>query len=94
MRRLCLTAVVILLMVISAPLALASGGELEIPWHTIAGGGTAASCGGDYCLSGSAGQSVAAAASGGIYGVQGGFWAVGAAPPRRGSAIYLPLILR
>jgi hypothetical protein len=94
MKRLCLTALVILLAVTTASLALASGELLEIPWHTIDGGGTTASCGGGYCLSASLGQPLSGAASGGIYAVQGGFWAVAAAPDRWGSAIYLPLILR
>jgi hypothetical protein len=94
MRRLCLTTVVILLTVTTTSLALASWGELEIPWHTVDGGGTTASCGGGYCLSASMGQPDAGALSGEVYALQGGFWAVAAAPDGGSLAIYLPLIRR
>jgi hypothetical protein len=94
MRGLCLTAVVILVVVTSASLALASRGQLEIAWHTVDGGGTTASCGGGNCLSASMGQPAAGASSGGVYALQGGFWAVAAAPDTGNFAIYLPLIRR
>ncbi len=94
MRRLCLTTVAILLAVTTASLALGSGEELAIPWHTIAGGGTTASCGGGYCLSGSIGQPAARSSSDVAYALQGGFWVVAATPDGGGHLIYLPLVCR
>jgi hypothetical protein len=92
MRHLWLIAVLIFVAVTTASLAVAVGEQLEIPWFAIDGGGTTGSCGGNYCLSVSIGQPMVGASSGGVYTVQGGFWAVAPAPDTGGQAVYLPLI--
>lgn len=92
MRRLFLTVAVILTVAITASLALAQSGPLGIPWYTIDGGGTTASSGGDFVLSGSVGQPDASVLSGGIYIVRGGFWGVAPVPDTEVSSVYLPLV--
>ncbi len=96
MRRLFLIVAVILTTVTTVSLALAQSGQLEIPWHTIDGGGTTASYGGEFVLSGTMGQPEAGISSGGIYAVHGGFWGVhpASAPLPRDYRVYLPLIQR
>jgi hypothetical protein len=76
-----------------APVVLAqSGGDYDLSWSTVDGGGYTFSTGGDYQLGGTAGQHDAGCASGGNYTVCGGFWP--------GSEVdedyygYLPLALR
>ncbi|MBK9054157.1 MAG: hypothetical protein IPL78_25565 [Chloroflexi bacterium] len=51
----------------------ASGGY-SISWYTVDGGGATFLSGGSYSLGSTAGQPDAAAASGGSYTLQGGFW--------------------
>jgi hypothetical protein len=92
MRRLFLTVAVILTVAITVSLGLAQSGPLEIPWYTIDGGGTTASSGGDFVLSGTVGQPDASVSSGGIYAVRGGFWGVASVPDIEVSTVYLPLI--
>lgn len=92
MRRLFLTVAVILTVVTTVPLALAQSGPLDIPWYTIDGGGTTASSGGDFVLSGTVGQPDAGVLSGGIYIVRGGFRGVAPVPDTKVSTVYLPLI--
>ncbi len=88
-----LTAVLVtlaLLLVVSTALAQ-TGGDYDLYWSTIDGGG-GESHGGGYSLMGTAGQPDAGAAlSGGAYTLVGGFWP-GAA--EAGAPIYLPFILR
>ncbi len=50
-----------------------TGGQYELSWSTIDGGG-GTSAGGSYTLAGTIGQPNAGSASGGIYGLLGGFW--------------------
>ena len=50
-----------------------SGGQYELNWHTIDGGGGQSS-GGPYVLTGTIGQPDADWSSGGDYEVLGGFW--------------------
>ncbi len=50
-----------------------SGGQYELSWSTIDGGG-GRSTGGDYALVGTIGQPDAAWSSGGDYELLGGFW--------------------
>ena len=66
-----------------------SGGDYDLTWSTVDGGGATCS-GGDYSLGGTAGQPDAGLLTGGDYALLGGFWA-GAGPPWR---LYLPLVLR
>ena len=83
-------AVLILLLAVSTVLAQ-TGGDYDLSWSTIDGGGRE-SYGGSYSLMGTASQPDAGAAlSGGAYPLVGGFWP-GAA--EAGASIYLPVILR
>ena len=92
MRRLFLIVAVIVTVATTVSLALAQSGPLEIPWYTIDGGGTTASSGGDFALSGTVGQPDAGISSGGIYAAHGGFWGVAPMPDIEISTVYLPLI--
>ena len=90
-RWLILVMYLLLILALTADLALAqSGGDYDLSWSTVDGGG-GASAGGDFRLSGTAGQPDAGALSGSNYRVGGGFWGGGAAAEY---GIYLPLLLR
>jgi hypothetical protein len=82
-------ALLALFVVATAALAQ-SGGDYDLTWSTVDGGGATWSSGGEYSLGGTAGQSDAGLLTGGDYALLGGFWA-GAGPPWR---LYLPLVLR
>ncbi len=56
-----------------------TGGDYEISWSTIDGGG-GTSTGGDYALVGTIGQPDAGEMSGGDYELSGGFWPGGPIP--------------
>ena len=64
-----------MLLLLSSVLAQ-SGGDYEISWSTIDGGGGTSS-GGPYVLTGTIGQPDAAYSSGGDYELLGGFWVGG-----------------
>ncbi len=55
------------------------GGEFDLSWYTIDGGGGAESTGGDFALAGTIGQPDAGAMTGGDFELAGGFWAAPAA---------------
>ena len=57
----------------AAPVLAMSGGDYELTWSTIDGGG-GRSRGGPYTLTGTIGQPDAAWSSGGDYELLGGFW--------------------
>ncbi len=64
-----------------AACASAARAQLDIPWHTIDGGG-GTSTGGTYTLSGTIGQPDAGPTmTGGNYALTGGFWATGSSAP-------------
>jgi uncharacterized membrane protein len=75
---------------IAGTVLASSGGDYELSWWTIDGGGGTSS-GGDYSVSGTIGQPDAGSMSGGDYSLGGGFWA-------RVSQffydLFLPLIMR
>ncbi|NIM94588.1 MAG: hypothetical protein GTO18_12885 [Anaerolineales bacterium] len=74
MRRAFYLAVFLLLMLLISGNALAStGGDYELSWWTVDGGG-GESAGGSYVLHGTIGQADAGAMSGGGYSLTGGFW--------------------
>ena len=77
------------LALLAGTLSAAPSGTFSIDWWTVDGGGGASS-GGDFTLSGTAGQADAGALAGGGFSLQGGFWS-GAASR---SKIYLPNIQR
>lgn len=61
------------IMLLATSIALSAGGQYELSWRTIDGGGGTSS-GGQYVLTGTIGQPDAAHSSGGDYEVLGGFW--------------------
>ena len=79
-------------LLLPAAVALAqTGGEYDLTWWTVDGGGGTVASGG-YTLAGTAGQPEAGAIlAGGDYTLVGGFWPGGAAA---GYKLYLPLVLR
>lgn len=79
------------------PLALAqNGGEYDLSWWTLDGGGDALAGSGTsglYTLIGASGQPDAGVLAGGGYTLEGGFWtSVGIAEIEH--TIYLPVVLR
>ncbi len=51
------------------------GGEFDLSWFTIDGGGGAESTGGDFALAGTIGQPDAGTMAGGVFSLSGGFQA-------------------
>jgi hypothetical protein len=82
--------VAIAVLLLAAVAQAQSGGDYDLSWWTVDGGGTMYSTGGDYSLGGTAGQPDSAVWSGGGYSLAGGFWG-GVGVDYR---IYLPLVLR
>ena len=78
----------VVLLIAGAALAQ-SGGEYDLGWNTVDGGGITFAVGGSYRLAGTAGQADAGAMGGGVYGLGGGFWA---GLPAMRYQIYLPLV--
>ena len=79
MRR--TSSLVLFAVVIVAMAALPARAQLDIPWHTIDGGG-GTSTGGTFSLSGTIGQHDAGGPmTGGTFSLTGGFWAGSAAAP-------------
>jgi len=66
----CLVAVLTLGQTILAQ----SGGQYDLSWTAIVGGGQINSSGGNYVLGGSAGQPGVGSVTGGKYRLEGGFW--------------------
>jgi hypothetical protein len=82
-----------LLLLAVVPVLAQSGGEYDLSWSTVDGGGETFSSGGVYSLGGTIGQPDAGLMTGGVYTVGGGFWGGGAvAAPE--NVICLPLVLR
>jgi len=69
-----------------------SGGSYDLMRSTIAGGGGVSS-GGVYLLGGTVGQPDAAARTGGVYTLVGGFWG-GGVSGAMSRYVYLPIVLR
>jgi len=71
-----------------------TGGNYDLSWHSIDGGGGQAT-GGGYTLNGTVGQADAGQAlTGGTYSLTGGFWLGGANSSPSGIKVYLPLVLK
>jgi hypothetical protein len=93
MKRRTLYLLLLLAFLTVASLALAQGGELALPWHRIAGGGSSAD-GARYALSGTIGQTEAGGLmEGSSFRLSGGYWgSPGARMPA--NDLYLPILLR
>jgi hypothetical protein len=65
------------------------GGQYDLSWNSVDGGGITFASGGNYMLGGTIGAADAGTMQGGAYTLGGGFW-VGTA----GRSIYLPLVRR
>lgn len=91
MRKLFLLLATLLL---AGTTALAqSGGDYDLSWNTVDGGGYTFSEGSSYTLGGTIGQPDAGVITGGKYTLGGGFWGGGEVAVE-GSHLYLPLALR
>jgi len=91
-RGLRVGATVLLTLILATTVALAqSGGDYDLSWSTVDGGG-GTSAGGTFRVAGTAGQPDAGSISGGTYRVGGGFW--GGGITEESHQIYLPLVLR
>ena len=88
--RWALCGIFLLTLLLSPVLVLAqSGGEFDLSWWTVDGGG-GLSTGGPYILDGAVGQPDAGTLGGGPYTLVGGFWSGITAA----GDIYLPMVLR
>lgn len=93
MKKLWLAMAVAGLLLVSSLVLAQSGGDYDLSWSTVDGGGGTFSTGGIYSLGGTAGQPDAGLMTGGVYTLGGGFWGGGAvAAPE--NVIYLPLVMR
>ncbi len=72
-----------------ATTAAQTGGDYDLTWNTIAGGG-GASAGGVYALDGTIGQPCASTLNGGSFSLAGGFWEGG----QISQEVYLPLVIK
>jgi len=88
--RIILTAIVLLLLTL--PVLAQSGGEYDLSWSTVDGGG-GSSTGSVYSLSGTAGQMDAGMMSGKGFTLKGGFWLGGELEPYL-YELFLPLIVK
>ena len=83
----------LLLIALAAVTVVSAQGLLALDWWTVDSGGGQSQAG-QYALNGGIGQSEAAeAAQGGVYTLQGGFWA-GGQPAEIKILVHLPFILR
>lgn len=73
-RRLGLAAAIILFLLAARGIAAQTGGNIDLSWHVLSGGGTSSSNGGAVTLGGSLGQFGAGQSSGGAVNLTGGFW--------------------
>ena len=89
MKRAAALAALVALFVLTSSALAGSGGDYDLSWWTVDGGGGEFASGG-YSLSGTVGQPDAAFWSGGEYSLVGGFWGGAAAEYR----VYLPLVVR
>lgn len=88
-------ALVLLALLLAAGLTSAAAPNYALPRWTVDGGGGRLA-GGDYVLTGTAGQpDVGALLQGGDYALSGGLWGGGAPPaPPPDHLVYLPIVLR
>jgi hypothetical protein len=77
-RTVAIFAAIILLFIVvlflGRSLSAQSGGQYDLSWSTISGGGETSSMGGQYVLGATIGQTGAGGMAGGNYQLEGGFW--------------------
>lgn len=83
-----------LVLLVAVPVLAQSGGDYDLSWSTVAGGGGTFSTGGVYALGGTAGQPDAGLVTGGVYTLGGGFWGGGAVAEPQENLLYMPLVMR
>jgi len=88
------TLLACLLLLAAVPILAPSGGDYDLSWSTVDGGGGTFSTGGVYSLGGTAGQPDAGRMTGGVYALGGGFWGGGAVTAPEQSYLFLPLAMR
>jgi hypothetical protein len=81
---------VLLALLAVPPASSQQGGQYDLSWNTIDGGGITFMQGGAYSLGSTAGAADAGALSGGQYTLTGGFWS-GASTQ---STVYIPVTRR
>lgn len=91
-QKLRLILTIAFLLLLTLPVLAQSGGDYDLSWNTVDGGG-ASSTGGTLNLTGTAGQSDAGVMSGGVYTLSGGFWLGGEAAPEN-HELFLPIIVK
>ena len=82
-----------LLLLLGVPVLAQSGGDYDLSWSTIDGGGGMFSSGGEYSLGGTIGQPDAGLLQGGEYSLGGGFWG-GGEVSLPDYLVHLPLVMR
>jgi hypothetical protein len=94
MKRIKLASILVVVLLCSGVALAQTGGEYDLTWWTVDGGGGAAS-GGSYALVGTAGQLDAGPAlSGGGYTLVGGFWPAAGSAVAGSGKVYLPLVVK
>lgn len=83
-----------LLLLLTLPVLAQSGGDFDLPWSTVDGGGGTFSTGEDFSLGGTAGQADAGLMTGEDFSLAGGFWIGGVAASPPVFDIFLPLIVK
>ncbi len=94
-KRILLASICIAILLTPAFAVAQSGGDYDLSWYSVDGGGATFCTGGAYTLGGTTGQADAASLSGGDYVLRGGFWGSGmTGVVVAHDHIYLPLVLR
>jgi hypothetical protein len=78
---LALAAVLVLILLAAPAIQAQIGGDVDLSWRVLAGGGASASSGGNVTLGGSLGQFGAGSAAGGRVALAAGFWNPASAAP-------------
>jgi hypothetical protein len=81
------------LLFITSQVAAQTGGQYDLTWNTIDGGGGQIS-GGLYTLDGTIGQPDAGQIGGGAYTLGGGFWGGGVTNGVLDKKVYLPVVIK
>ena len=92
-RKLSLVTILLWLVLTTLTVSAQSGGNYDLTWSSIDGGGGTAT-GGTYALIGTIGQADAGVQSGGTYSLAGGFVPGLISPTMSPYHVYLPLTLK